>query len=78
MNPREVAAYWVEHVLKFGGDHLKSGALDLAWYEYLMLDILGFILVVLMAIIVIATTVIRKCLKHACYGKTTDKSLKTE
>ena len=43
MTPKERALYWVEHVLKFGGKHLHSYALDMPWYQYLMLDIAAFI-----------------------------------
>jgi UDP:flavonoid glycosyltransferase YjiC (YdhE family) len=43
-SPVERAAYWIEHVCRFGGDHLRSGGQDLAWYAYLMLDILAFLL----------------------------------
>ena len=43
MTPRERALYWVEHVLKFGGKHLHSYALDMPWYQYLMLDIAAFV-----------------------------------
>lgn len=39
MKPCERAVYWIEHVLKFGGDHLHSNALDMPWYQYIMLDI---------------------------------------
>ena len=37
--PKEVAVSWVEHVIKYGGGHLRSHALSMPWYEYLMLDI---------------------------------------
>ena len=44
MTPVERAAFWVEHVLEFGGDHLHSIALDMPWYRYLMLDVLMVLL----------------------------------
>ena len=40
MNAHEEAAYWVEHVLQFGSEHLKSHAMDMPLYQYLMLDVL--------------------------------------
>ena len=43
MGPRQRAAFWVEHVLAYGGDHLRSHALDMPAYQYLMIDIAGFI-----------------------------------
>ena len=45
MQPTERAVYWVEHVLEFGADHLRSAALDMPWYQYLMLDIMALILI---------------------------------
>ena len=44
MTPRERAVYWIEHVMKYGGDHLHSYALDMPWYQYIMLDIFLFIM----------------------------------
>lgn len=58
-NPRERAVWWVEHVLRHGGQHLHSIAHDLPWYEYLMLDIL-LVLVILPVICI--TCVISCCL----------------
>ncbi len=40
MSARQRAAYWVEHVLKHGAGYLRSHAVDMPWYEYLMVDIL--------------------------------------
>ena len=49
MTPVNRSAYWVEHVLKYGGAHLRAHALDMPWYEYLMVDILGLVFGVLLA-----------------------------
>ena len=38
--PGERAAYWIEHVTKYGGAHLRSGGNDLELYQYLLLDVL--------------------------------------
>ena len=37
--PGERAAYWIEHVIKFGGNHLKSAGNDLSLFAYFMLDV---------------------------------------
>ena len=42
MHPRDRTAFWIDHVLEFGGDHLHSHALAMPWYQYLMLDIFLF------------------------------------
>ncbi len=43
MSPSERAVYWIGHILKYGGDHLHSYALDMPWYQYVMLDIFLFL-----------------------------------
>ena len=40
MTATERMAYWIEHVLEFGGDHLHSIGSDLPWYRFLMIDVL--------------------------------------
>ncbi len=44
--PIDKAVYWTDHVLEFGGKHLHSVALDVPWYQFLMLDILLFVVIV--------------------------------
>ena len=44
MSPRQRAAFWIEHVLEYGGDHLRAHALEMPAYQYLMLDIAAFLL----------------------------------
>ncbi|XP_045506848.1 UDP-glucosyltransferase 2-like [Colias croceus] len=44
--PLELAVWWVEHILRHGGQHLRSPAAGLTWTEYyevpLVLTVLGF------------------------------------
>ena len=51
MSAKQRAVYWIEHVLEYGGDHLMSSALDMPWYEYLMLDIAALIITIMIIII---------------------------
>ncbi|XP_049787183.1 UDP-glycosyltransferase UGT5-like [Schistocerca cancellata] len=42
--PMEEAIYWVEYVIRHrGAPHLRSAALDLVWYQYLLLDVAAFV-----------------------------------
>jgi glucuronosyltransferase len=43
---REKAGFWINHVIKYGGAHLRSPSLDQSVYEFLMLDILAVLLIV--------------------------------
>ena len=42
--PRQRAAFWVKHVLKFGSKHLRSHANDMPLYQYWMVDTMAFLL----------------------------------
>ena len=44
--PSERAAFWIEHVCQFGGNHLRSGGSDLSEFEYFMVDIAIVVLLV--------------------------------
>lgn len=45
IKPMDEAMYWVEYVIKYkGAKHLKSPAVNLSWYQYLMLDVVAFCL----------------------------------
>ena len=42
--PVEEAAFWINHVLTFGGEHLRSHAQDIPLWKYLGLDIIALCL----------------------------------
>ena len=38
------AVWWAEYVIRHNGaKHLRSAALELAWYQYLLLDVAAFL-----------------------------------
>ena len=47
MNAVQTAAFWIDHVLKFGGEHLKPTTVNLTWWQLYCLDTLGFIFLIL-------------------------------
>ena len=54
------AVWWTEYVIRHNGaKHLRSAALDLAWYQYLLLDV-GAFLFLLVAITVLVSYLILK------------------
>ena len=58
MNSLQTVTFWVEHVMKFGGAHLRSHGQDMAAYEFFMIDIAAFLLtLVIVGIFVINKTV---------------------
>jgi len=47
MKPLDKAMFWIEYVLRHkGSPHLRTAALNLEWYQYLLLDVVAFVAVV--------------------------------
>lgn len=45
--PLETAMYWIEYVIRHkGAPHLKTAAVHMPWYQYLLLDVIAFLLLV--------------------------------
>lgn len=44
MEARETAVFWVEYILRHGGDSLRSPAVKLTWWQVALLDVYGSIL----------------------------------
>uniref|UniRef100_A0A8C3YTR1 UDP-glucuronosyltransferase n=1 Tax=Catagonus wagneri TaxID=51154 RepID=A0A8C3YTR1_9CETA len=69
IEPLDLAVFWVEFVMRHkGAPHLRPAAHDLTWYQYHSLDVIGFLLAVILAVIFIAL----KCCVFAyrkCFGK---------
>ena len=57
----DAAVYWIEHVIKHGGGHLRSSAVELRWWEYLMLDMIGIAVLVAIFVIIIVGLVVECC-----------------
>ena len=59
--PAERATYWIEHVLKYGDNHLRSHAFNMPWYQFMMLDMLLAIVVLFVVVILMFALVLRQC-----------------
>ncbi|XP_002732073.1 UDP-glucuronosyltransferase 2B31-like [Saccoglossus kowalevskii] len=66
MSPGDTAVFWIEHILKFGGDHLKPASLQLNFVQYFLLDIVAFVLVVFAFVIIVSKLVIQQVCKMCC------------
>lgn len=61
MTSREKAAYWIEHVIKYGGDHLRPQEYDMTLIEFLMVDILALSLVAVLAFVAVSYASVKYC-----------------
>ena len=51
MGARQTAAFWIEHVLQFGGEHLQPPSRYLTWWQFYCLDTLTLIGIIFMLIL---------------------------
>ncbi|XP_076455912.1 UDP-glucuronosyltransferase 2A2-like [Babylonia areolata] len=51
--PTETAAYWLDHVMEYGGDYMRSAGQQMPFYQYVLLDVFIFILCVAALVVVV-------------------------
>lgn len=60
-SPLEKAVYWVEYIIRHkGADHLKSAGVNLSWFSYFLLDIIGVFIILLVLLWMVAKRVADK------------------
>jgi|SRR6218665_625750 len=69
MNARERGAFWVEHVIKHGGKHLRTLSMDLPLYQFLMLDVFFAIGIGVIAILILLRIVFKFLYKRFTHTK---------
>ena len=67
--PIEEAAFWINHVLTFGGEHLRSYAQDIPLWKYLGLDIIAFCLLLWHVVVYLLIKLIQGCFARCCRKK---------
>jgi len=53
LNPIDNANYWIEYIIKYGKDVLRSPAMDLAPWQLHLIDVIAFLLLCVTIIIII-------------------------
>lgn len=60
MKPIDTAIYWIEYVIRHkGADFMKNPALKISWVAYNMLDVYGFMLLMLFLIIYVLYKILK-------------------
>ncbi len=74
--PLDRAVWWIEYALRYPGmKHMRSPVHDLHWTQYFLLDVIGFIaLVVTIVLFIVVKTL--SCCCRMCFGKS-GKKVKT-
>ncbi|XP_001603733.2 UDP-glucuronosyltransferase 2C1 [Nasonia vitripennis] len=76
MSPIDTATFWIEYVARHGKNALRSPVVDMPWWQVNLIDVYGFILLVLIIIGYIIKVVVKKILKFCCSSKSEDKRSK--
>ncbi|EZA59837.1 2-hydroxyacylsphingosine 1-beta-galactosyltransferase [Ooceraea biroi] len=63
LNPVDTANYWIEYVIKYGDDVLRSPAMALAWWQICLIDVAACLLLCAAAIITFAMFIMRFVVK---------------
>ncbi|CAL1544430.1 unnamed protein product [Lymnaea stagnalis] len=62
--PMKEAAYWFDHVMKYGGDYMRSSGQEMPLYQFLLLDVMAFFIGVLFATLLLLFFVARFCYRR--------------
>ena len=77
-SPHRTVQFYVDHVLKFGGSHLKPASLHMPLWKFFMLDILVFFLAVLTVIMILmmlfCLVIYRRCSKSRAQSGSKSKT----
>ncbi|XP_044265327.1 UDP-glycosyltransferase UGT5-like [Tribolium madens] len=78
VSPLDTAIYWIEYVIRHrGAPHLRVAALDLPWYKYFLLDVIGVIALVFLSSLLIFCYIIKLIVRKIC-SKRPKKGKKTK
>ncbi|CAI6364338.1 unnamed protein product [Macrosiphum euphorbiae] len=70
MSALNTAVYWVEYVIRNkGAHHLRSAAVDLTWYQYYLLDVIAFLIIILMFFICIFYFITKRIMRFNMFTK---------
>lgn len=65
--PLDKVVFWLEYVIRHkGAPHLKSAAEHLNFFQYFLVDVLGFVALVFAIILGLIYFVVRMCLRLVC------------
>jgi glucuronosyltransferase len=79
LTPLEQAVYWTEYVIRHkGAPHLRSAVLDLAWYQYFLLDVISVLALAVGSVALIVFMILRLVLRRVWGVKNNYKERKKQ
>ncbi|XP_077977058.1 2-hydroxyacylsphingosine 1-beta-galactosyltransferase-like [Glandiceps talaboti] len=74
MAPSESAAFWIEHVIKHGGHHLRPASFQLNIFQYFLLDVMLVLLLTFGVMVYVLKKLLGLCCQICCRNVAKDKS----
>lgn len=66
MSAEKSIVYWTEYIHRHkGAAHLKSHALDLAWYQYFLVDVFATMLTIIFIILFVCSYILKFILNYS-------------
>ncbi|XP_011644491.1 UDP-glucuronosyltransferase 2B31-like [Pogonomyrmex barbatus] len=59
LNALDTANYWIEYIIKYGEDSLRSPAMDLTWWQLSLVDVIAFLIFCTVLVIAILVFIVR-------------------
>ncbi|BFZ00661.1 hypothetical protein BsWGS_03700 [Bradybaena similaris] len=59
--PKQEAAYWLDHVMKYGGEYMRSPGQQMPWYQLFVLDVVTFLIAVIIAVFLAIYFLVKWC-----------------
>ncbi|BFZ00660.1 hypothetical protein BsWGS_03699 [Bradybaena similaris] len=59
--PKQEAAYWLDHVMKYGGEYMRSPGQQMPWYQLFVLDVITFLIAVIITVILAIYFLVKWC-----------------
>uniref|UniRef100_A0A1B6DZV4 UDP-glucuronosyltransferase n=1 Tax=Clastoptera arizonana TaxID=38151 RepID=A0A1B6DZV4_9HEMI len=69
--PLDNAIFWIEYVMRHkGAEHLRTGAAELSWYQYFLIDVIVFVTTIILSVLALLLFLFKEILKCLCGRKT--------
>ena len=66
LTPEQRAVYWIEHVLRFGSDHLLSHGTGMPWYQFWLIDVYAFLAAIVLFTFMLVIALLKFCFTRFC------------
>ncbi|XP_032686701.1 UDP-glucuronosyltransferase 2A3-like [Odontomachus brunneus] len=63
MNSMDTAIYWIEYIVRYGNDALRSPALDLSWWQLNLIDVIGFLVICTIIVLIVVAFIVHFVLR---------------